>query len=705
MELTPVSGEQFNVKTYTFNDYKKDDVIDNGSVYRDELIAQYQKQLDNIFNRDVDFHKDFYAVKQLVKLQGRQVYSDSDTFFEKLELKIKAMLKDKYKRLREEKPGERYPIVVFFETVKAEIKPYEDVFYLKYHGMTTIKRMRFSQRLSNLDEVDRYPVLNSFGYAATEIFLVFCYCFGTYMRFASDRIDGFDDYCSLIEKTYTKFQELMVTAVESRSGSRSLDTFVNSLKDLYLIGSEVGKIDKYVDIVEFFQECYKRVCRKIVENLCQVVNDEDTLFFKALKERMSRCEEINEKLKNEGFPLIEVERIVVFAATKKKRINQTLRNIILDCYSKQDIKPLLEVTELCASDDISPDWSDASERAFTKILKNVNIPNEDKLKEMVKYFDSVNEVLKKLQIFEQITDMSLRDQTYAFESLWKNNFRRDILNHLAFYADYKLKNMIKLRDRNKFEEELEKVSRVSKFLLELLERNNKIKFRRKYLTLYIQRMVNSLFEDDFTIYTNVCDCEYKMMRCLDIVYAKQAIGEVNFVNIHEEMVKAHEIYERTKLQVPAKVIGMKHVEDIGSVNEEGDSEGKLENEIISVMKEYKRVLKKELKELRVISSDTKVKLELSFRYSKFDLDYEGVIVRCNLYQCLILRMFNEFNDGVEIDIEEFVKNLGFSRKSIERELAFLSSAKTPVLVCGSKGWKINEDYFKGNDVGKIIVIK
>lgn len=715
MELTPVSVDEFKVKKYLPEEYtdsegntKKKDVLPNCRENREELIKQYQRQLDTIFDREVDFHKDYHAATQLVRFQGKRVYADGDAFFEKLEFKIRSLLADKYNELRYEPTGVVYPIVVFFESIREKIVPYERVFYFKYHGLTKIRRFKFSQQLSKLDEIERYPVLDSFGYAVTEIFLVFCYLFGEYLKFDSNRVRGFSEYADLINKTYMKVQERMVAAVEENGGSELIETFVKGLAELCLIGSEVGKINKDVDIVAFVEECYMKGCKRIVDNICEKLVDDDIEFFHVIEERLNKCKEINEKLKDEEIPLIDVSRIAVFVSNKRMETRRSLRNIIIDAYWKQDVSRLMKVVEVCRKKgmEIELDWSDVEEESYMELLLSVEIPNEDKLKNMVRYFDGINEVLNNLKVFENVSFMSLTKTSKIFTTLWVNNFKRDIPNHLVFYMDYKLKNMVKLKDRNKFEVELVKVLSIAKFVLNPLNRNEKIKFRRKYLSLYVQRMINSLFEDDFTIYTNVCDCESEIARNLDTVYSTQAISELKFSKIHKDMVHAHDIYECTKSQVRVKVIGMKRIEELGAVNEENDNEVKLEEGIVVAMKEYKKVLKRELKNRKVVVGDTKIRLELSFRHSKFELDYGGVVIKCNLYQYLILRKFNDVPDGVTIGTDEFVRWLGINKKIVERELSCLSNVKTPLLVKNENGWKVNEELDSNDEkFKKIMVIK
>lgn len=680
--------------------------IDDG---RDQLnlILQNDKRnltigFDEMKNNMIQIHQSTQRLNRLNK------YNLSIDKFDKIKEDINDFLNKQFKEFKYDEGTEilhDFPLCKFFSETFNKFAKINSILYPIFNNCKKIKVNEFNKRRVIVSSID-YPISE----LEVEFFKQFSNKFGDYSGY---------------------FETLFKKDVNSKILNSSILRLSKSLKLIYL--NKINDFDykkEILKIVEFYDLCYVLEQINLNCNLIEVFNKCHDFALKFMKDEIFTNDNYDNIFKDIKF--IETQDLIIDKKISEYLLNKDIKffndELIFNNFYNNQIEYFIQTTEFFFKEFVNEARDNENNKeieriknfkqlelkiknklnisifeiVIDKIIKeffaNIERPNEDKLKEMIKFF---NKLIKFLIDYDKIDsffniDYFNKKIEEDLNKYWNSiGFKRDICRHFVYYLDYKLKNIVKFKNRNKIDNEINKLIKSIEIIISKFNLNKQIIFRKLYLNQFIQRMINSLFNCNFTIFTNICDCEKDIILKLDEIFKK--------FNFEDKLIKSFKEIEKSFLNFK-KFKELNNIDNdkfsiIGlpnefNLNNEINQEDKIliPKEINKLIKEYIKFIRNKFKQ--EFKTDNKIGFKLSYLNSKMTLKFEldtneEIEINCNFYQGLILNLFNEIEELKDIEICEKLK---LSFEVVLKNLKILNDEKNfSILVKNGDKWMINSE--------------
>lgn len=680
---------------------------------RDQII----QKINDLDNNLLKAHR---ASQRLSKFCGSQsVYDYGNQILEKVETHIVAKLEELYVNFSCEEDGllSDFPLCQFYRIVWSHFKFTESALYPLFHGLN--RSISTKVKISKPEQIN---ALNSIYYPITEIQFLVCKEFiSKFANATTDKLYGMQKFDKILDASTSRLCKSLKALFLNELTEDEDSIVLLKLTDFYLLCHMLEvNTGKYSFLTSIFQKCYVHTL-KTIKRILYTDKYMDTVF-----EKLQYLKEIENKIKSNIFETLHDSSLVVFKdeeikllfSTDTNYLSSVISNMFLKLYHDIDNSSISLIMDKMREfydkyDFEMSDWNLGASQFVDTLYQSMEPVNEDKLKDMVKLFTSLTEMACKVQKISLGPQYGFLKNIFqeALKSYW-SNFKRDFAGHYAFYLDYRLKLISKSKDRIKLEKELEKVQNGLKVIVGFMNTNSRIKFKRMYATQFVQRMLGSLYHADFTLYTNISDCELEMSTALDLICKEYQYGEP-MMDIYNQIQDSYERYKKFESFLTENAInhtGMDSIDMIAlpeelnmaiSLSSSTTSSDKQFNKMVlppemnQLIKEFRRFYKGELRRSRR-SSEGKLLLQPSYSNSRMTVDYtlpNGTLchLNCNMYHGIILTLFND----IELDHEGF-KEADISAKLnipidvVNKSLNALGSAKFPILVLSADSkWRIN----------------
>jgi hypothetical protein len=722
---------------------KKIDDFSNTGVIEQLGNSDVDSSLNDLFSylynhilnpeEDIQFIKASNTIKNLLNLTSRKLIVTKE-FFEKLDFYMISKINHifiNFQYVEKDDDDEIciFPLQLFYNQLCNEFEILAKAMYPLFHGLsTTIETENLPKFKNSLSKLEKFKQLNSTGYPVSEIQYFLCQIFLTYCHDHNEKLyHTTSDKMKLANKTVSKLCMNFQLILNPDNEDHDYISELNQICSLYKIGFYLENLTDNLALLTMINKSFFYSCENIKKKLYEEKDQRSTflklelIFFK-IHHIFKTINSLNSK---NSIVSIMLDRVnVIFQSDNAYLIDsiahlydlmivsentETNNGIEEEKYQENDDDDFENINEknvrIAFQFFKSMDWDleiwDIAVDKFTEQLySKIDTPNEDKLKEMVKFFDQLFENLIKLSKFKIFYKRELvKSYCELIIESWSNHFKRDFIGHYVYYLDYKLKNLPKSKDRIKLEYSIQQLIQSFSLIFPNLSTNQKLRFKKRYFTLLIQRMLNTLFQSEENLFINICDCEEDFGNQLDKFYKINFDENDEINNIIKDMIYAYnkneEFNENYKYPYDEysniNIIGLNKKYDLNSDNIERIALSNKEN---TILKDYKKWIKKCLVNEKRLLGSTKIKLELNYEYSKFEFNYNltngsSIILICNMYQGLILQLFNDYDN---LGINKISELLSMQDEIVKKNLEILSSKRNPILLQKGDEWVINDEF-------------
>lgn len=739
---------------------KKLSNLNDGSNQKDEIEKQnYEVLISALECASLNYNKLYYAVRVLS--QTEYMNKHMDELVHKVDLKISSTIEETFTEFNHHQYadiGSDYPIVAFYEQIWNQFK------YLSviYDPILNRKRARHLKSLRTVqsdmgtetetekeegevgeeaedeeeeddddeekeEECDEKLYMSN-GYEISEIqcricmqFIDYCYTQGDSLYYTES------DKMRILNKSISKLCSSIKNFLLDSFTPRESDVEMEKMSEFFKFSYMIEKITGSECFRSTLSKSFLHACKNVISLLYKPDNYEN--IYTQLRAVYQQIEKLNFEFSKIDFlskkNIFNKSNYDFLFANHDGYFLNALEYAFMDTYKNFNANTDTDKNKIVAIFKFYSDhgwsfniWKPASIKFSDSILDKLGDPNEDKFKDMVKYLDGIIPVVERIKrISEGVrVDHELVDIfAEQFHIYWSKKFKRDFVGHFNFFIDFKLKTISKNNDRNKLEKELNKLIGLFKLIFPKLSNIQKLKFKKRYQSLFLQRMLNSLFTPNFTSYTNIIDCETDMAGAID---SHMAGTKKDIHELVEEINEAYEIYSKycnvSNDNVSAMVGLPRNLEQSNDEMLSSNLSLRLPPELISETKEYSRWLKAELRKHKKLGNYIKVKFELSYAYSKLNIDYtlgngQTIHIICNMYQGLILTLFDEYEDGDAISLDTFADKLNVPERMILKHISPLCLKRHALLVMkDDRHWFLNNNFTiteKLSDSSNTLVIK
>lgn len=688
----------------------------------DQLIGDGKDQLDLILETDkrnltiefkeiennmIEIHQSTQRLNRLNKFNQLMNKSEID----KIKDGIQEFLDTEFKEFKYDEGIEilnEFPLCKFFNET---FKKFQKINLVLYPIFNNCKK---NQIKDNNNNNKRRIIVSKIDYSISELEIEF------YKQFSNK----FGNYSGNIETLFKKDDN-------SKILNNSILRLSKSLKLIYL--KKINKTDyekELFKIIEFYDLCYILERINFDCNLIEVFNKCHQFALKFINDEIFT----NDNSDNifEDIKFIETQDSIINKVISENLIIEDVKffndELIFDNLYSNQIEYFIKITDIFFK-EISNEFKDNNilnekienfkeleikiknklnisifEIVINKIIneffKNIVKVNEDKLKEMIKFFNNFNKFLIEYDKIDQIFKIGYFNRIIEGELnryLKLIGIKRDICRHFVYYLDYKLKNIVKLKNRNNIENGINNLIKGIEIIVNKFPINKQIIFRKLYLNQFIQRMINSLFSSDFTLFINICDCEKDIILKLDKIFEKINF-EDKLIKSFNEIIKSHKYFKEfqelnNNNNNDNIIIGLSNKFKLN--NDDDDvNEGLIPKDINKKIKEYNKFIRNKFKE--EFKNENKINIKLSYSISKMNIRFnvnenEEIEINCNFYQGLILNLFNE-ND--ELNENEICDRLQLNFDIVLKNLKILNDERNYSILVknGDDKWKINLNF-------------
>ncbi|ODQ49461.1 hypothetical protein PICMEDRAFT_9925 [Pichia membranifaciens NRRL Y-2026] len=691
-------------------------LFDDGKANVNSILANDQKHitssLDDIDNDLLRVHK---AARRIYKWSSSQsVYDHGNEILENTKRYIPSLLEKSYRDFNYD--GKElltiFPICKFYQEVWNHFKFAESALYPICHGLNRSVHNRVK-----VSKPNNIIALNSISYPVTEIQILVCQIFiDKFVHANGDKLYGMQEFDGALDASVSRLCKSLKALLLKELSTKDALKESNKVVQFYLFLNMLERNNNNQEVLlPIFQKSYFHTL-KTIKRLIYTDVYYDTIFEKL--EYIKNFEHsftttLSLALNDPLLTVFNGDEFKILFAQDREFLSSTISTLFLKFFNNLDnekvrnqLGAVKKFYEAHGFDET--DWTIGALKFVSGLYQSLEIVNEDKLKEMVKLFTSLTEIASRIDMFSRISSFAYVKDLFQEElkTYW-SKFKRDFAGHYAFCLDYKLKLVSKSKDRNKLENELEKMQVGLKTILGLMNTNSKVKFKRMYVTQFVQRMLGSLLNADFTLYTNISDCELEMCTVLDDVCKGYHYGEpmLEAYQLVQESYKRYKEFGKYLSENDLNHSGIDEIDMVGlpevlnlstPFTEIQFNNMVLPLEMGQMMKEFKRFYKNELRRSRRYS-EGKLIIQPNYHYSRMTIDYtppNGIVchINCNMYQGMILTLFDD--DGSENGLvdTDIATKLNIPIDIVLRCLNALGSTKFPILVkSGDHNWKINID--------------
>lgn len=678
------------------------------------------------------------VVKTLLKLTNKKSIM-TEKFYGLLDMYMITRFEVIYEELGQidvEKEKRFYPIIMFYDCLCRDFEPFSIIMYPLFHGlgisMETENLPRIKQSLSKFDKIKQ---LSSIGYPISEIHLYTNYLL---LRYVHDHSEKLYHIGNPRMKLSNQTVKILIADFREELNDETSDSFDNlKIMNVFQVALYITKSINDQSLLNMLIKAVIQGCKTVQSEL--YVKDNEFKVFLKLDRIIRRVQDFMAMLfqldPEFDFEIYETIKVIfqsdhlyiinticlLYKALFEKSVEQ-----VDDC--EKNLKIGMKLFQLWGQSRI---LTDAITKFMEELADSIGAVNEDKLKDMVKYFDSLTKILKRLV---EIEGLNLDDNNDTLCNIfmklrinkWNSRFKRDFIGHYAYYLDYKLKNIPKSKDRTRLENSIQDLIESFKIVYSNLNVNQKIRFKKRYLTLLVQRLLNTLFDNNEALGINICDCEEDFGAQFD------QLNQTYFNNEFEHDVSKtikDLVYSYTKFQEYNKlrhededenfqIIGLNNLYNLNQDVRNGHVPiMALSKHEIDVIKEYKKWIKKELINDKVVMNSSKIKLDLDYALSKYEIQFdissnedddEGEVVTLvvNMYQGMILQLFNKYS---ELNADKISELLHLDVVLVNKHLGVLGNKKNQLLIRNDDNkWTVNDGFKVSDKVrssGGVVVIK
>ncbi|GAV28375.1 hypothetical protein PMKS-001846 [Pichia membranifaciens] len=694
---------------------KKSALFDDGKANVISILTNDQNyimsRMDEVENDLLKVHR---AARRIYKWSSSQsVYDHGTEILEKTKTYIPSLLEKLYKDFNYD--GREFltifPICKFYQEVWGYFKFAESALYPICHGLNR------SQNRVKVCKPDSIIALNSINYPVTEIQILVCKMFvNKFVHTNADKLYGMQEFDGALDASVSRLCKSLKALLMKELNADDAVNELNKVIQFYLLLNMLEKNTNNQEfLVSIFQKSYFHTLKSI-KRLIYTENYYQTVFETLEYIKGFECHLTNTLSLALNDPILTVfdgDQFRTLFSEDTEFLSSTISTLFFKLFNDFDneevrnqlgaVKQFYEAHGFNESD-----WKIGALKFVSGLYQSLEIVNEDKLKEMVKLFTSLTEKAGKIELISKIPIFAYVKDLFQEElKIYWSKFKRDFAGHYAFCLDYKLKLVSKSKDRNKLENELEKMQVGMRTILGLMNTNSKVKFKRMYVTQFVQRMLGSLLHADFTLYTNISDCELEMCTVLDKVCKGYHYGEpmLEAYRLVQESYKRYKEFGRYLSENDSNHKGIDEIDMVGLpevLNLTAPSTEIQFNKMVlppgmeQVLKEFRRFYKNELRRSRR-SSEGKLIIQPNYSYSRMTIDYTlpngtACHINCNMYQGMILTLFDD--DGSENGLvdTDIATKLNIPIDIVLKSLNALGGTKFPILVnSGDHKWKINID--------------
>lgn len=514
--------------------------------------------------------------------------------------------------------------------------------------------------------------------------------------------------CNILE-TYLNVENInednLNTMIVELKDNKKYDVELNKVNNFLKLYSNINKnleSDTLLDLILIHS--LKKIEKKIF------IDEKKLIIFEILKILKKRLNNLNSKYSNIE---ISFNRFKIFNLDLP---NEYLNNVIKYRFDKWFKNLEDEKNELSVLNAFQFYLENSNkEYDITKLFvysifeneeeNNLVFKNEDKLKDITKWFDNLTDLFDKLNyISERLNFNEIIDNfSNRFEIYYNKYFKKNILGHLSYYIDYQIK---------KFNYKKLKYINLMKFLI-IKNHNNLIatnQFLKMYKNSLVKRYLNSEFNNKFKF-----NFEKELLICT-IIKNSQLSLKNNLINLINDLKLSVEINDNFKKNFSNKdneILILNNKLFNNEINKDIDKV-KLPIEMVRKLREFKNFLKNQESIKSENNSNGKLLFNLNYDICLIEIEYliiktdEKITIKCNLIQGLIIMLFD--NDVDKLSINEIMKKLNLNHDQVLKNLKKITSDKNSSILKQYSGnvYMINEDFKisdKIKESGNTLIIK
>ncbi|KAG0679153.1 hypothetical protein C6P40_003478 [Pichia californica] len=628
-----------------------------------------------------------------------------------------------------------FPLCNFFEIAYTDFKLINIALYPIFNGIrcsftgNKYDRIRMDKPSSNI-------ALSSNGYPITELEGEFCrQLILLYGITPIDQLYGKNENSKLIDLSISRLcKSLKSLYLKEINDDNKIELEIYKISNFFILGNKLKSCGANIDIDNIFFKCHIYVLKSI-KNKLFTKDHYDSIFddIKYIENkiilRIISTIKFNKNFKNiihfndkNIISLIFNDNIEFFnniiirfyhSLFEYFENKDELNDINKEFKLKERLNILIELDNKFKN-EFKNEFSlieNGAKELVNEFFNSIDLINEEKFKDISKLFDKlilfiskINSIYSIFKIKEPIKQFKIQLIKY-----WEK-FNKNFEDHYSHYIDHKLKLIVKSKDRNKLEIEIKKLSKNLEIIFPYIEFNEN--FKKMYKIQFLQRMLNSIYESNFTLFTNICDCENEMCKKLDNLFKiSNNFNNLSFLKILKDIKKSRlnfiefkKFKNNNKISIIGLPNNLKFIKnnylpfnyDKNYNNNEKNLKNsylKLPSNIKSDIKDFKNFLKLNENSNDKLK-DSKLLLELNYSYSRMLIDFtlnDGTICHldCNFYHGMILSLFNEFNI---LNENEIAKKLNLLLNITIKYLNNLKSSKCPILKNIENDWMIDENF-------------
>lgn len=645
----------------------KDDLTEDSKLGQEEWISQLKHKIE-ADHSDVSAQSVRVLKKLKYELDIQRVYEKSARFMDELYLNTSNNFQSE---------TSDYPLYEFFERCSKIIDKKYSKYYPYANGISDIKTLGYEKRF-RLNDKEISCKLGDAGYPESQFKYIKCMAFMKYcIEPGNDRLFAISSpKLRLMNKSIVALCEDMKKIVRN----------VGNIQDNY---EKITRFFKFcsmlqrsteMNILSLFAKAYSHVCTEVCEDLRNIGGCE--IMLKRAQRYSDKLESIEHEFKIKlEFDITKVHNKSILYYENVDLISQLFEDLIMGYIEADRDMIQRQITSYEKLEWPFQPIELAFKNAIVRKIMQVPIPHANRLKDWVSYIDKLLK-LNNIFAFLKVPSIRLEKQFgLLLQEKWNKISDKDLTGHLAHYFDYKLKNLPRYKDRNKLENELKFLTSCIKYHISNFSLSERVKFQRRYIAMYVQRMISTLFEADFNIYINISDCENEV---IDAMVKYLDIKEIS--EIQDNFMKSYDYFKQYNTLTGSFIIGLPKEYGV-----EDTEKMALPLHMGLELKEYKRWIRDKLR------INKKFKLELNNWMSRVEIDYTtdtGGTARidCNLYQGMILRLFDEERDE-ELAADAISEKLNIIDGNVTlKNLRMLSDEKAPILKETGGKWSINKEF-------------